>query len=557
MASSTTDTLLKLWPSGARMVAPLLLATFAINLLGLALPLATLQIYDRVLAQGAHSSWIVTICMVLVAVATEAWLRVLRTHLTGWCGSVQEQRLTMAFLKHMFSVLPQGGGPGDSLHMLEALMRLREFSSGQALTVLLEVPFVVLYLGVIAYLGGILALVPLGMLLLFYGRVVHHGQLLSKGLLRRDHADIVRKNTLIEILERIQTIKAFGRQRHMQRVMDHHQEELAQSSLQAAEIANLSYQDGLLFGELVLVGVTMAGTPLVLSGHVTLGVLMACVLIAGRLMSPIQRALGLYSRVREARQAVQRLSHVLTQPPAFGTMVTPSGKLMGTLRLHNVSLKQDHGPWLARQIDLQAERGQTIAIQASSDSAGSYLLQTCAGLRPPVEGSIKINGIDPHQLASAELVRHVGYLPPQGTIYRGTIYDNLSRFGLTPRQQVNEIVELLELDNALSVLPRGMNTPLEGTLADPLPPGLKQRIALARTLALKPRIILFHQADRALDSVGYNTMCRLLGRLCGKALMLLLTDDRNLRALADCSFVQQGGTFTLVMHGRAPLPEAA
>jgi ATP-binding cassette subfamily C protein LapB len=151
----------------------------------------------------------------------------------------------------------------------------------------------------------------------------------------------------------------------------------------------------------------------------------------------------------------------------------------------------------------------------------------------------------------------VGYLPPQGTIYRGTIYDNLSRFGLTPRQQVNEIVELLELDNALSVLPRGMNTPLEGTLADPLPPGLKQRIALARTLALKPRIILFHQADRALDSVGYNTMCRLLGRLCGKALLLLLTDDRNLRALADCSFVQQGGTFTLVMHGRAPLPEAA
>lgn len=545
-----------LWPKQGRVILPALWGTFVINILGLALPLAALQIYDRVLAENTPGRWLIMLFGVFAAVLMEGALRLARAHVAGHLGSRNEQMQTLMLLYHMLHSRPRHRGPGHNLQTLEALGKLRDFSSGQALTVLLDIPFAAVYLGLIAYLGGPLVLVPVGLLLIFVGRESAQGGRLAQAMKKREHADVNRKNSLIEAIGNLNTVKAFGRLRWLQRRMENDQHAIEKTSLPVARISCHVYQDGLLFSQLMLASLTMVGTPLVLQGQMTLGALMACVLVGGRLMAPIQRGLGLYSRVQEAILARDQVNAILRQPTTFGTIVHGVTTLTrapllevptypATLTLNNVSLRSDHaanGNWLLRRVNLTAERGQTIVLNTKDIHTGTLLMLTLAGLRPPAEGEVELNGIQPHQLASRDLVKQVAYLAPEGTIYRGSIYDNLSRFGHTSPTQVSEIIQLLELEPALAVLPRGVDTILDNTLADPLPPGLKQRVALARVLAQKPRVLLFNHADRGLDSTGYNVVYRLLERLKGKVLLILCTDDQNLSALADEQWTQHGST---------------
>lgn len=551
MASSTCDApanLLSLWPRGAGVGLPLLVATLAINLLGLALPLAALQVYDKVLAQGAHESWLITMVVVAAAAAVEAVLRLARARLTTWCGSVQEQRLGAATLAHLLRSPPQLGTPASGLHTLEALARLREFSSGQALTVLLEVPFMVVFLALVGYLGGALVLVPLGLLMLFATRMCWQGQSLHNALAERDAAEVARKDVLIETLEHINPLKAFAAVRTQQRVLDGLQRKVSNAALQVARVSSLAYQDGLLCGQLMLMGVVMAGTPMVLNQALSLGALMACVLLAGRLMVPLQRALGLYARVHEAQLALERVQDTMAMPLVFGEADVTATDAPATLRMFEIGLRGEGeegrpGPWLVRRLNLTLERGQVVLLEDADGATATALLHAMAGLAVPAEGKVELNGMQPHTLGSSSLLGHVGYLPPVGAIYRGTIYENISRFGQTPETQVAEIIKLLDLRQPFSALPHGLSTQLEETLADPLPPGLKQRIALARVLAVRPRVLLFNQADRALDKAGYNAVYNLLARLKGKVLLVLNTADRNLAGLATHTLKQQGTTF--------------
>lgn len=538
---------ISLWPTRSGILLPALWATLIINLLGLALPLAALQIYDRVLASNTPGRWMLLLIAVLAAVVAEGLLRLARAHIAGQVGSKQEQKHTLTLISHMLRGSPRGRSAGHDLQTLESLAKLRDFSSGQVLTVLLDVPFAVIYLGLIAYLGGVLALVPVGLLLVFMGREFAAGHRLAHAMQSREKADIERKNGLIEAMERLHSVKAFGRVRWLQRRMEKLQYNVEKTSKPASTIAAQVYQEGLLFSQLMLAALTMAGTPLVLSGQMTLGALMACVLVGGRLMAPIQRGLGLYSRIQQALLARAELEETLARPIAFPATLHgrtdashPTSLVLENLGIHSES--GNRTPWLLRHGNMQAGKGQTIILDVADSHTGTCVLQTLAGLRAPSEGKVKLNGIEPHLLPAEELVQHVAYLSPHGTIYRGTIYENLSRFGQTPPERVAEMVKLLELESALAVLPRGVDTPLDNTLADPIAPGLKQRVALARTLALKPRIILFNQADHGLDQTGYNIVYRLLERLHGKVLLVLCTNDRNLTSLGTETWVQAGST---------------
>jgi len=394
----------------------------------------------------------------------------------------------------------------------------------------------------------VLALVPLGLLLIFMGREFAAGHRLARAMQMREKADIQRKNGLIEAMERLHSVKAFGRVRWLQRRMEKLQHDVEKSSKPASTIAAQVYQEGLLFSQLMLAALTMAGTPLVLSGQMTLGALMACVLVGGRLMAPIQRGLGLYSRIQEALLARTELKDTLAHPIAFPASIHMPEDVSAhpvTLTLENLGIHSESGsrtPWLLRHTNLHAGKGQTIVLDVIDNHTGTCVLQTLAGLRAPSEGKVKLNGVEPHLLPAEQLVQQVAYLSPHGTIYRGTIYENLSRFGQTPPERVAEMVKLLDLESALAVLPRGVDTLLDNTLADPIAPGLKQRIALARALASKPKIILFNKADHGLDQTGYNVVYRLLERLHGKVLLVLCTADKNLTALGTETWVQQGST---------------
>jgi ATP-binding cassette subfamily C protein LapB len=211
----------------------------------------------------------------------------------------------------------------------------------------------------------------------------------------------------------------------------------------------------------------------------------------------------------------------------------PNSVREGTLKIEKLSFRHsDDKPWLLDDLDLDLRHGESILLTGAHGSGKTLLLQLLAGIYPPGKGTINIDGRNILRYASEDLIRHVGLIRSEGVIFRGTIRDNMTCFGQIPEKEVQEIAALLKLDRDIARLPSGFDTLLTGTNTDSIPPGLKQRIAMTRVLAPKPRIILFDNADRALDREGYNLVYNLLARLKGRASMVLVSDDFNIRGLA-------------------------
>lgn len=194
-----------------------------------------------------------------------------------------------------------------------------------------------------------------------------------------------------------------------------------------------------------------------------------------------------------------------------------------------------------RDVSLQLRRGECVAITGASGAGKSTLMKIIAGIYRPDAGQVLINGVAAATMSSDALLRHVAYMPANGVIFHGTIAENLSRFGRVPDAQLRTMTDLLGLSRELSGLPQGYETEMDGSIGDRVPDGLRQRIALARVLALKPRLLLFDNADKGLDRESYNHVYRLMGRLKGKATMIIVSNDRNLLDLADRTYELNDG----------------
>ncbi|MDH5407044.1 MAG: ABC transporter transmembrane domain-containing protein [Gammaproteobacteria bacterium] len=519
----------------------LVLASLSINLLALALPILTLQVYDRILVNENIATLYVLSAAVCVVVVMEGILRLGRSYVITWASAVYEHVIACNAMRYMLaadlSSLEQKE-PGEQLQRMAGIAKLREFFGGQALTILIDLPFVFIFIGLIAYLAGILVLVPVVLLSLFVLIAITLGKELKEALISRERLDEMRMGFIIETLNGIHSVKSLGIETLFQRRYEKIQKEASFSNYNVSKQTNKAINYGALFTQGMIVGIISFGAPLAMQGQLTLGALIACVLLSGRIMQPVQRTLGVWTRYQDFKLALDKIVEVFELPSHARSSPAELNKSVGLLEIHNLSFS--YGPnesQLFDNLNLKLYPGQSISITDDFSSGKTTLLQLMAGFYQPTNGKVLINGVESTRYPARMLIQHIGYLAMEGTIFRGTIWENLNAFGGLPDDRVYELVRLLGLDKEISKLPAGYETKLEGSTADPIPPGVKQRITIARVLASKPRIILFDNADRALDKEGYNQVYRLLARLKGKVTMIIVTNDRNIMGLAQTEYV--------------------
>jgi ATP-binding cassette subfamily C protein LapB len=272
------------------------------------------------------------------------------------------------------------------------------------------------------------------------------------------------------------------------------------------------------------------------------GGLAACVLLSGRIMQPIQRALSLWARFQSFFIDRKELDAIFELPQRRNSSAGQNKQPEGGLVFDDVSFRYSpSAPPLFSHINLSLKPGDSIAISGASGSGKTTLLNLAIGLLEPTNGSISVDDASPHLVNPTILNTHIGYLPEQGSIFYGTIRENLTFFGSINEQDAMIAAHMLGIDETVAVLPAGYETQLTDNVTDPVPPGLKQRIAIARVLANKPRIILFDNADRGLDKYGYNKIFSLLGRLRPRTVLVIISDDRNILRLADREYFLHKG----------------
>ncbi len=539
----------------------LLASSLAVNMLALALPLMTMQVYDRILANRSEDTLLVLSLGVLIAASAECILRMCRSMVVGLNGAHFEHETAVDVLHHVLEAEPRLIGkssPAVIAQDIGATARLRDYYGGQMMvTLLLDSPFICLFLGFEVYLANWLALVPVTVLALFLFISWRHGIEVRNLTDIREQQDDKRYSFITHALQAVHTVKSFCLEALMARHFEEVQRESGQTNYELAckhgQAGSISYG----FAQLMTVAVLCAGAPMVMSGRITVGILIACVLLSGQVMQPLQRGLAMWLRFQDINLAKNRLVGLLSLPLRDYLPLEQLAANHGALSLSQVRFAYQEGDPIIDGASLEVAPGDVIAITGASGAGKTTLLELMAGITQPDRGRILLSGMPVSQLPISERARYIGYLPMTGLILRGSIMDNLTGFRHEYRAQARAVADQLGIEEAVSLLPSGYDTPLEGQLTDVVSPGLKQRIAIARALLHKPRLILFENADHGMDHESYSTIFGLLARLKRKATIILVSQDRNILSLADHIYDLRRGQLTpisapsqIIMEGR-------
>jgi ATP-binding cassette subfamily C protein LapB len=544
----------RLWGSSLELV----LASLFLNLLSLALPLVLMQVYDRIVPNDSMSTLAWLVGGFLCALLIESGLRLCRSTITNWSAARFEHQLGTSALRRIldsriddFEKL----GVGVYLDKFQAVSALRRFYAGQLLQVLMDLPFALLFWGVLYLLGG---LVPA----LFAAGVIA-AYLLSATLVRwAYHASRKRQNELgnrlynyiIECLTGIHTVKALGVEEPMLRRHERLQADTARNNKSLNLRSHLPASLGGLFTQIMLFGVILTAGFEVIGGDITMGALAACSLIGTRLLGPFQRAAGFWvqqANVRIAKSQLHDLANLRTDNDPDAPSMPED--IDGALELEDVAFGYEKDNPVLQGVNLKVEPGEMLGIPASGERGTTTLLSLMAGILPPDEGRVLVDGVDLASVDHTDFTGRISLAWQSGGLFKGTIFDNICMFNPRYREKARDAAQLLGLDEEVSKLPKGYETMVGDKLHEGLPSGVVQRVALARALVVRPRILLLDNVSASMDQASEAVLLWLLDKLKGQMTMVVVTDDA--RILARCDRVMSlkgGGLVEEPDHGPAP-----
>ncbi len=525
-------------------------ATFLINLLSLVLPLTLMQVYDRIVPNAAYSTLTLLVLGAGAALMLEALLHYLRAVTAGWSATRYEHLEGCRAMERMLSARLSSfeeQGVGEHLENFNALSRLKDFYSGQAMRALIDLPFVIIFVAVVAYLAGWLALVTGGVLILFAITAAWLGRQLREVLLERVTNDNRRQNFIIEVLSGIATVKAMAMEAQMARRFERLQENCSKTNYRVAQASSHANGASTYFSYGMLFAVAATGSLLVIDGTLSVGGLAASTLLSGRAMQPLQRAMGAWTRFQDVRIARNRFRKLLNLE-IDATARTDQPKLRGdeVLELQDVSFAyRPDDRMILRNINLRLEPGKAIAIRAEGNGNGrTTLIELMAGELVPTSGAIKLGNNDLSDLAPATKSRALSYLPSKGTALKGTILENITMFRPKRTQAALELSRRLGLDQIAARLPRGYETVVGDGVSDILSQGVLQRISLVRGLAPRPLFVLFDEANSAIDGPGDVELRKILEEIKAISGLVLISHRPSLLKLADETYELRDGQLT-------------
>ncbi|MCA3265781.1 MAG: ATP-binding cassette domain-containing protein [Azospirillum sp.] len=523
-------------------------ASLALNLLGAALPIFTLQVYDRVIPNAATDTLTLLFALLLAVLVGEGLLRAARGRLAAWTGARYEHETAVRVVERLLDAEQsalRAESPGKQLERLAAIDRLREFYANQGANIAIDLPFTAVFAVLIWLIAGELVWVALAAFACFGVLAIAIGGALHRALADRADSDDRRTSFMIEALSGITTIKALTMERQMMRRYERLMDGAATAAHRVAYASGLSQNLGGLFSNLTVAAMAGFGSLMVLDAELTVGQLAASTLLAGRLMQPLLRAMGIWTNFQSIRVAQKRLQELddLPQEPAQAGAGAIVGE--GAVRLENVRFAY---PGAAQPIldgaDLDIAPGECVAIVGANGGGRSTVLSLIAGALRPQAGRVVYDGRALGPKDPRPGPAEIAVLPRNGVVFHGTLIDNLTGFRKGPVvDRALDVAMRLGLDGFVAGLPDGYETEIRGGQTELLPGGVRQRVALVRALADDPRIVLFDEANNALDHDSNERLLALLREMKGRVTLILVSYQPSVLRLADRVFDLEGGKF--------------
>jgi len=524
----------------------LILCSILLNLLAVALPIYTLQVYDRVLPNAAEDTLLLLTVLLFTVLFGEGVMRGIRSALAGWAGARYEHATGCAGIERLLAADYKTAGAdtaGTHLERLGAIDRLREFYANQGAIILIDLPFALLFTFIIWVVAGPLAWMTALVFAGFALVAAITGRILHRAVDARAESDKRRTSFMIEVLSSITTIKALTMEPLMMRRYERLMDGASTAAFRVTYLSAISQALGSFFSNLAIVVVMVYGALLVIDGQMTVGQLACSSLLTGRVMQPLLRAMGIWSNFQSIRLAEEQIEKLYRLPQEPGGLQRQAGVVQdGRIELHAVSLDNGAGQPLLDHVSLDIAAGETIGIVGADTSDRNAILLLIAGLLRPTGGEISYDGTVLKRSDPLPGPNEIALLPRNATVFQGSLIDNLTMFRRgAAADAALRLAERLGLDSYIATLANGYETQVNGGQTETLPGGVRQRIAIIRALVENPRIILFEEANNGLDRNSNEQLLGLLAELKGRSTIILVSYQPSVLRLADRMFELQGG----------------
>lgn len=516
-------------------VGKVLLPSLLINLLSLAVPLTVLQIYDRILPNQSYGTATLLLAGATLAVAMEALIRFVRTWLLSAAASNTEkatyqtlvERVTTASSGHIRHL-----GIGGVEEGLGSVSKVKDWYSGGIIAGFIDLPFALIFLGLVAYIGGELVAIPLAVWLITLG-IVWLSSIRVKSLSEEASQDEQERKAFLILLG--QTIQGIKRQavesrifnqfkslnnvRSQSKAKEEEQNAFAQECIQLAALATS-----------VLLVIT--GSLWVLDGQLTTGGLAACSILSGRAVAPLSALVGVrikLNSIHSANQAIEKLSDFSVLDKSQNTL---TGYEMMTdfevLEIKQATVER-YGE-LARA-DVRLNKGELVLLESEDRNINSHLLSSIAGIDDLAAGKCFING---DAVSIASVTNIAAYCGVKGQLVSGTILDNLCGFDPERTQSANDYAKRLGLTREITRLPDGLETQIGHTSAPLLSMGNIKILNIATQLASGKPVLMLERPDSSLDLDALGNLVKVLEEevLAGRTI-LMVSYHPKLRELAN------------------------
>ncbi len=542
-------------PPVAPLHAAVLIGTVFINLLALALPLVVLQVYDRIIPNRALDTFLLLLIGLSVVLLLDGILRVSRAYLVGWSGVCFENEVAVEAVERLLfapSSMIERNPPGIHIDRLNAIDALRDFYGGQSRLLLIDLPFVVVFLGLVAAIGGWIVAVPLVIFSILSLVTIICGGHLREVLEQRAEQDDRRYDFIIEALNGIQTIKTMAMEPQIQRRFERLQKAGVRASYKTIKLGNLAQNFGNLFSSLTMISVVSVGAYLIINGSLSVGALAACTMLSGRSVQPVLRGLGLWTQLQGLSIAKARLQGIYDLPEIkYRPRLNETIECQGDIKLRNLTYKFDGDERrVVNDISLDIAPGTMVGLHGGDGGGKSTLVKLMIGELAPTSGTLKIDGYEISGPERERLIRSIAYVPPHSEIFTGTILQNITMFSTGEAiDAAREAARFLGLEADIHRLPEGYDTNLSEGISDELPMGMMQRIIIARNLARKPGILLFDEANGSLDGRADKMLRTAFEKLKGKVTVVVVSNRPSLLRLCDHIYELENGEIKSAVVG--------
>ncbi|WP_028305121.1 peptidase domain-containing ABC transporter [Oceanospirillum maris] len=534
-----------------RLVPIIVMTSLMTNLLALALPLGMLQIFDRVLKNQSVDTLVVLTLGIVLMMVLEEVLKGVNATVTNWLGARFKHKASMQVLNKFFEIpmrLFSKEEPGAYAEKIQTVSKVADVYSGSALLVLLDLPFVLIFLSVIWLIADSLVIVPILLIIFFVVSVLFFGRWMYKQIIMRDLNDERRISFLTEVLAGVLSIKTMSLESIMQRRYERLKENSAEQGERLFFGNNFANNLGSIMSQIMIVLVIFFGAMLVLGGDMSSGALAACMMLSVRALQPLQKGLSIWMRYQAFIAGDKRLTDVLSMPGHHEHGLSPLMNVHRGLRLDHVSLGHDTAEgkkYLFKDLCLDIPKGQCIAIRGDSGSGKTALLSLINGIEELDEGAVLVDGESIKQFQSESVRQKIALLPQEGVVFVGSILENLTMFDPSRETRALEVSEQIGLDLIVASMKQGYQTPLGENASETLPMGVRQLIAIVRVLAFDPAVILFDEANSALDFEGDKKLRQYLEARKGELTMVMVTNRPSMVKLADTIYRIHNGTLEL------------